>query len=699
MFLFRKLSLVLQSESHECGLACLTMISNYYGSNINLRHVRELSSYKNGQSLYDIANIAKKLNLSSRALKISPERIQNNQLPAIIHFDMNHFVVLSKIKNDQYIIHDPEVGCIRLDKDRFSQRFTGILLELYSDEIATLTSQDNESIKLSSAIKPVLIDHNFYLILFSLILVQVILLSTPIYFREVISNANLVGGSEALNVLTVAIVLLITLEFSLSLFSISKTNLLCRLYKERVIKKSFEHLISLPSSFFERRNSSHVYTSFNSLYEIIEVSTVGFINLIADKILLSLSLLVLFVFDYRLFSLLLLVSVLYVALRYFPLNKLCEVKNRAKSLQKDELSFFYDIVKNIDTIKIFQKENYVSDNWSNKVIDKSSNMGVLYFINSLYVSLDRYILMLLTILATFLYISSDNRSNAEISSIIILFIYVRLYYDKLSSIVDYYIKKRLINVDLDKVNDIFLEEQEPIYNSPYHLNDSSLFKKLIVDNVAIYNPNGRCLIRDINLIVRPGDSIAIVGPSGSGKTSLLRAMIGLKNVNEGEITLDGVNIRDDSRYRHKISCVLQNDKIISGSILDNICFFDKNCDLKLAISAANSALVHDVISQLPMGYHTIISEDNCFLSGGQVQRILIARALYKKPDILFMDEATSSLDKESEIRINYNLKKINVAKVFISHRTETISSADYVYKIFNNSIHLVSSKTEKVLDN
>ncbi|WP_045405665.1 peptidase domain-containing ABC transporter [Vibrio jasicida] len=696
MYLFRKLSLVLQSESHECGLACLTMISNYYGSNIKLRYVRELSSYTNGQNLYDVANLAKKLKLSSRALKISPERIQNNQLPAIVHFDMNHFVVLSKIKNGQYIIHDPAVGCIRLDKDGFSQRFTGILLELYSDEMATLISQDDVSIKLSSAIRPVLADHNFYLILFSLILVQVILLLTPIYFRELLSNANLVGGSEALNILTIAIVLLITLEFSLSLFSISKTNILCRLYKERIVKNSFEHLISLPSLFFERRNSSYLYTSFNSLYEIIEVSTVGFINLIADKILLSFSLLVLFVFDYRLFSFILLVSILYVALRYFPLSKLCEIKDKAKSLQRDELGFFYDVIKSIDTIKIFQKENYVSDNWSNKTIEKSSNTGMLYFINSLYASIDRYILMLLTILATFIYVNADNRSYTEISSIIILFIYIRLYYDKLSSIVDFYIKKRLISMDLDRVNDIFLEQKEPIHNSPRYLNDSSMFKELIVDNVSIHNPNGSRLISDINLVVRPGDSIAIVGPSGSGKTSLLRALIGLKNVNQGEITLDGINIRDDSRYRRKISCVLQNDRIITGSILDNICFFDEHCDLKLAISAANSASIHDVISQLPMGYHTIISEDNCFLSGGQVQRILIARALYKKPDILFMDEATSSLDKESEIKINFNLKKINVAKVFISHRTETISSADYVYRIINNSIQLVSSETEKV---
>ena len=195
-----------------------------------------------------------------------------------------------------------------------------------------------------------------------------------------------------------------------------------------------------------------------------------------------------------------------------------------------------------------------------------------------------------------------------------------------------------------------------------------------------YHSSQPFILKNLNLEIKAGEKIAIIGPSGCGKTTLLKILMGLLSVNQGEIIIDDISIKEFglANLRKLSAAVMQDDMLLSGSLLDNIVFFDEAIDYARVHEVAKTAFIHDFIVTLPMGYETIIGELGSSLSGGQKQRILLARALYRKPKILFLDEATSHLDSDNEIKINQALQALNITQIIIAHRIETIRMADRV---------------------
>jgi ATP-binding cassette subfamily B protein RaxB len=191
------------------------------------------------------------------------------------------------------------------------------------------------------------------------------------------------------------------------------------------------------------------------------------------------------------------------------------------------------------------------------------------------------------------------------------------------------------------------------------------------------------IFQNVNYTFKPGESVAIVGPSGGGKTTLMKNMLGLLETSEGCVLVDGVEINKFglSNYRSQIGAVMQDDHLLSGSLMDNISFFDPEMDEAHVIKCATLASIHQDIEQMPMEYNTLIGDMGTTLSGGQRQRLLLARALYCKPKILFMDEATSSLDTKLESIVNNAVKQLNITRIIIAHRPETIRSADKVVSL------------------
>ncbi|TYA22384.1 ATP-binding cassette domain-containing protein [Aggregatibacter actinomycetemcomitans] len=261
--------------------------------------------------------------------------------------------------------------------------------------------------------------------------------------------------------------------------------------------------------------------------------------------------------------------------------------------------------------------------------------------------------------------------------------YRGLFSSRMTNLINIFFNIRILALYRERIADIALNEAE----EDTYQNLTNIPKKvatLELKNLTFsYNQFDKPIIKDISLIIPAGKSVAIKAPSGSGKTTLLKLMSGLLKSTSGEVYFDGININQIGlpNYRSKIAMVLQEDKFFSGSIIENIVSFEDQYDLEFAIKCAKLAKIHNEIMKMPMNYETRLGELGNNLSGGQRQRLFIARALYKRPYILFMDEATSYLDEKNEKAINISISQLNITRVIVAHRQSTIDSADYCVEL------------------
>ncbi|HEN5563692.1 TPA: ATP-binding cassette domain-containing protein, partial [Legionella pneumophila] len=254
---------------------------------------------------------------------------------------------------------------------------------------------------------------------------------------------------------------------------------------------------------------------------------------------------------------------------------------------------------------------------------------------------------------------------------------------------------RLMSVQINRISDILMQPAERDDN--HVLVNKEIQGDLKIKNLDYKYPgNSQLILSNINLSIKCGEKVVITGPSGIGKTTLLKIMLGLIVPTKGEVLIDGVSLEilGLKKYRSVCASVMQDDMLISGSILDNITFMDNKIDIDRVYQVARIAQIHEDILNIPMGYETLIGDMGSSLSGGQKQRILIARALYKNPKILFLDEASSHLDIDTEIKINNALKQLKITQVVIAHRTESIKMADRIIDLSQlmNSLLSISSK-------
>lgn len=232
----------------------------------------------------------------------------------------------------------------------------------------------------------------------------------------------------------------------------------------------------------------------------------------------------------------------------------------------------------------------------------------------------------------------------------------------------------------------FIEQK---HEASCELKDFQLNGALELRDISFrFSANDHYIFDSINMMVEAGDVIAITGPSGCGKTTLLKIMVGLIPPTRGKLVIDNkmLDAIGAKHFRSQISAVMQNDNLFSGSLLDNISFFDTRPDKNHAIECAKLACIHAEIMSMPMQYDTLVGDMGTTLSGGQLQRVLLARALYKRPRILFLDESTSHLDAKNETQINENLRKLKMTRIIVAHRESTIKLASRVFTFFNSEL-------------
>lgn len=678
----RRLPVVLQTEAAECGLVCLAMIAGFHGYDTDLASLRRrFSISSHGTNLKTLMDMAGRLHLAGRALRLEPEHLGELQLPCLLHWDMNHFVVLKAVQRNRVVIHDPAVGERVFEKEEFAQHFTGVALEL-SPTDKFQTGEDRQHLKLSHFWSRIAgLKRSLVQVLLLSLLLQLFAVVTPFYMQTVVDDVILRGDNNLLLVLALGFGLLLLIQTGTNalrewviLHISSRLNM-------QMAANLFRHLIRLPMSYFSTRHMGDVVSRFGSLQNVRELLTTGLVAAVVDGIMALITLAAMFFYDVKLTLIVLLVVVLYAALRlllYRPLRLLTEEQIVAQAKHD---SHFMESVRAIQTVKLFQRENDRQGQWQNRLADAINKDIRITRWHIGYNTLNRLLFGLENLLVIYFAATAVMGNILSVGMLFAFMSYKTRFVESMDALIAKWIELKMLGLHLDRLSDIVFTPAEAIdQQNVLALSDSGttepLTGKIEVRNLGFrYGEAEAPAFQNLNFTIEPGETVAIAGPSGCGKTTLLKCLMGLLQPSEGEILIDGLPLKQLPHYRNQIAGVMQDDQLLAGAIADNIACFEPQLDLERIVHCAQMACIHEEILRMPMQYNTLVGDMGTSLSGGQKQRIVLARALYRAPRILFMDEATSHLDVANESLVNDHIKRLAITRVLVAHRPETVGSA------------------------
>ncbi|MEX7635080.1 peptidase domain-containing ABC transporter [Serratia marcescens] len=677
----RRVPVIHQTEASECGLACLAMICGHYGKNVDLISLRQQFNLSaRGATLASAQGIATQLGMMTRALSLDLDEIGALKKPCILHWDFNHFVVLVSVRRQRIIIHDPARGRRSIGLSEISQHFTGVALEVWPGSHFTAQTIRNR-ISLSALIGIVHGIKSALVKIFSLsVVIESINLVMPIGTQLVMDHAIPASDRGLLTLICAGLLFFILLRAATGMIRAWSSLVMSTLIGVQWKTGLFSHLMRLPLGYFERRKLGDIQSRFGSLDTLRTTFTTSVVGAIMDSIMVVGVLIMMVLYGGYLTWFVLGFTLIYVLIRLLTYDYYRQLSEESLVRGARASSYFMETLYGIATGKMQGMTERRGSHWLNLEID-TINTGIkvtkmdLFFggINTFIAACDQVVILWL---GTSLVI--DNQMT--IGMFVAFGAFRGQFSDRVASLTNFLLQLRMMSLHNERISDIALNEMESKKPDINYVAKMLPIALEINDLSFRYDSQSPAVFSQLNAAIAPGESVAIVGPSGAGKTTLMKVLCGLFEPETGKVIADGIDIQQlgINNYHKMIASVMQDDKLFSGSIKENICGFAEDIDDAWMMECAKASYIHDVIISMPMGYETLIGELGEGLSGGQKQRIFIARAIYRRPGILFMDEATSSLDRESENFVNQAIKQMNITRIIIAHRESTIASADRV---------------------
>ena len=686
---------IFQTEKNECGLACLAMILAYHGHKIDLNSLRRRESVSaQGLNLKTLIQISERLHLVSRPVRLELDRLPELHVPAILHWDLDHFVVMEKVKGSKIYIHDPALGKKIYTYRQINRHFTGVALELYPGEQFT---EKQEEVKLSfldlwknTEGLGGSLTHIFILSL----VIQVFVLSLPFYTQIFIDDVLVNFDLDLLKILAIGFFFLIIIKSCTELLRSYAVLILSSKLSLKFATNICLHLYRLPLEYFNKRHVGDIVSRFSSIKQLNAFLCSGVVEIIIDGLMVLTTLALMFAYSRQLTFIALLAVLIYLLFRISLFQSFYHRNEQVLKDSASENTHFIENVKAIQGIKLFNRELDRLRTWQHEYVNlinsglKLEKLGIsLKFINNLLQGGENILLVLVGGYAVV-------NKELSIGMLVAYLSFKDQFYTRVFAVLDSVFEFKLLDVHLNRLADIVLHETEEQNGEFRALADFSIQSPCLqLKAVGFgYTQDSSMIFRNIDLQVAANETVAIIGPSGCGKSSLLKLILGLYRATEGDITFNGrdINTLDMRSFRALAGAVLQDDCLISGSILENITFFDANPDIEFAEYCAHLAAIDQEIRNFPMQFETWVGNMGTALSGGQIQRILLARAFYIKPKLLVLDEACSHLDIESEQRINDAIRSMNIARIIVAHRPQSIVYADKVYLLTSTGLKLVS---------
>ncbi len=683
-----RLPLLLQTEGAECGLACLAMVASHFGANLDLPQARARFSVSlKGATMADLVRMAGTLGLTARALRAEPEQLSQLQLPAILHWDFNHFVVLAEVRGDEAVLHDPAHGRRRVSLAELSRHFTGVALELRPGA-AFAPIAPKPPLRWRDLFGHVVgLKRSLAQILMLALGLELLNLLSPFLLQWTVDGVIVSADRDLLVTLGLGFGLLVLLQVMVGTLRSWAVLYLSSSLNVQWLTQVFAHLLRLPLAWFEKRHIGDVLSRFSSVQQIQRTLSTRFAEALLDGCMVVLTLAMMAVYSPKLSAIALLAVAGYGLLRWAFFRPLREASQEQLVHEARQNTHFLESLRGAQAIKLFNAQAERASGFANRVVEQM-NAGIATRRLDLWMGVANKLLFGLERVAiVWLGAALVLDRQLSVGMLFAFLAYKEQFSSRLAGLIDKLVELRMLRLQGERLADIVLTAPEPLEDVP--ATSTAAAEALEMQGLHFRYADGEPeVIANCSLRIEPGESVAIVGPSGCGKTTLLKLLLGIHAPQHGEIRVGGQTLAKLglAAWRARIGTVMQDDQLFTGSIADNISFFDPHADPAWVEECARHACVDDEIRSMPMGYQSLIGDMGSSLSGGQRQRVLLARALYKRPVFLFLDEATSALDVDKERQVNASLRQLSLTKIVIAHRPETIAAAQRVVALHGGRV-------------
>ncbi|WP_027085809.1 peptidase domain-containing ABC transporter [Cohnella panacarvi] len=699
-FRWRKYPIRLQQNEMDCGPTCLAMVMAYYGSRIPINRIREQTEMsRSGSTLYGLTETAESLGLAGQGFTTQLDALSEMKLPAIAHWKGEHFIVVYEVTPKHVIVGDPAYGLEKKSRADFEEGWSGAILTLTpTDRLAASERMRSPISRFLAYVTPnrkALIS----LLILSL-LVQLTALMIPIVTQVIVDKVLIQGQGDLLQVLLVGM-----LALSLCyIVSNSFRNFIAARIALKIdigmLGDFYRHLLSLPLSFFFARTIGDLTSRVSENQKIRRMLTTGAVQLMLDSLTVVIYGTLMFVYHAKLSSIAFAIIPCYAALvlLFSPLMR----RNSRKQFEAEAESqtTIVEAIKLISTVKALAAEPTIR--W--KLMDKLQ-LSLKQRIKAIQLlvaseTIADFIKMIGNALVLYggaVFVMRGQLTVGQFVAFLSIYFTVTQSITQMLQMLNDMMEAR---VSMERIDDVFrANPEEPEPQNRRRL--AALKGNVQFDNVSFrFSKDGPDILRQINLQIKHGQTVALVGRSGAGKSTFANLLTKLFTPSGGTIRVDGHDIRQihAASLRRKIGIVQQENQVFRATIQDNIAIRFPSATLEEVEEAAKLAGAYDFIAALPLGFKTMIGEGGLSLSGGQLQRIAIARALLGDPGIVIFDEATSALDSESERIIQQNMDRMLKGRtcLIIAHRLSTIQKADMIVVLDRGAVVETGSHAELI---
>lgn len=674
-----KVQVVLQNEASECALAALAMVASAYGDRRPLSAFRRPEDGGCGLSLTQLVDRASSVGLGCRGLRIELGDLTQLSMPAILHWELRHFVVIERCDHRGIRIVDPTSGRRHVAWAEVSRAFTGVALELWPEEgfapaRARPVIQWRRLIGQCDGVWSALAR-----IVALALLMECVALLLPLFVQTVVDQVLASGDLALLHVLAIAFIVLVTarevMAWLRGWMARVLTSRLSLFWQSRLSS----HLFRLPIPFFERRSLGEILSRYGSVESIQRTVAGSLVEALLDGMMVLLVLGLMVWYSPALVAVVLTGVALYATLTVMTFVRVADGMNQELGAGARLRSHTVESIRGIQTLRLSGAESLRLGHWRNLLVEQLNMQLDVERLRLLSRTGSRWISGVERIVVIWMAATMVLDRSFSVGMLIAFLAYRDQFSARVLSLIDRIVELRLLRVHAERLADI--TDAEPERRSGAEQRAITRIDSVEINRIRFRYGSDEPLVLDgLGFQLRQGETVAITGPSGCGKTTILKLITGLMQPEDGQILINGEPLsRVDLRgFRALCGTVMQDDHLFAGTIGDNIALFDAAQDPARIRDCARAAAVHEEIERFPMGYHTLVGDMGTALSGGQKQRVLLARALYRQPQLLLLDEATSDLDVVSERAVNDAVRALSITRLIVAHRPQTIAMADRV---------------------
>lgn len=677
-----------QMDATECGAACLAMILNYYGYKTGVADVRQRCGVgRDGLSALTIVKAGRAYGLRVRAISLLSTDFRYVELPAIIHWEFNHFLVVERWSPKFVDVVDPALGRRRLSAEEFDAGFTGVIIQLEPGTQFTRRSRSSQ-LSLWTYLRSMFRLPGFMAqILGASLFLQVLGLIIPFLTQLSVDQIIPARLESIMPILGIGILVIVCTQTVIALLRALLLIYLQAKVDMQMMLGFFEHLLTLPYHFFQQRSSGDLLARLNSNIAIRDMLTNQMISTLLDGSTVVVYLFILLRQSPTIALCALAVGVLQIGLLLLTSRLIHHLNKRDLIAQGKAQGYMAEALMGIATLKAAGAEQQALHRWSNLFFE---HLNVSVRRDSLASGLNTLIgslRLLAPLLLLWIGTLQVLHGAMTVGTMLALNALAAAFLTPFGSLANSAQQLQLVRAHFERILDVI--EAEPEQDMQAVAQPPVLAGRVELRQVGFrYDPHGPLVLRDINLHIEPRQKVALVGRTGSGKSTLGKLLLGLYLPTEGNILYDGLPLQtlNYQAVRSQFGVVLQESALFSGSVRENIALNHPGLDLDQVVQAARAAAIHEDILQMPMGYETTVAEGGSALSGGQRQRLAIARALASAPSMLLFDEATSHLDVLTEQVVDQHLSALACTRIVIAHRLSTVRNADVILVLEEGTI-------------